>query len=140
MENNVQITISGLQRELDPEPTVVECEGSYVSRDGLYYLRFSEHDEASGAVTRSMIKLQPDHITVTKNGAVNSRLEFIPGREYTTLYSTAFGDFETVIKTSQIQLVPSDTGIDALILYGLSMGGQEAVRCRLTIKAVPLQA
>ena len=44
MNKSVNIRISGIQKELSDEPTVVECIGSFHSDSEQHYIRYTDPD------------------------------------------------------------------------------------------------
>ena len=147
MANTVNIRVSGLHRDVSAEPTVVEYSGSFHSDTKQHYIRYTDPDGI-----KNMIKLASGRATVTRSGALSSIMEFVEGQRTECVYPTPYGNFDTVIETSAVQILGSDMPATdpahdaakdagavsdaapfARILYDLTMNGQKISGCELTI-------
>ena len=128
MAKAVNIRISGLQRDISDEPTVVECSGTLHSDTAQHYIRYTDPDGI-----KNMIKLASGRATVTRSGALSSIMEFVEGSRTECVYPTPYGNFDTAIETSSVQIFGSDASPFARIVYDLTMNGQRISGCELTI-------
>ena len=144
MSKAVNIRISGVQREISDEPTVVECVGTFHSSVGQYYIRYTDPDGI-----QNLIKIRNGHATVTRTGALSSAMEFMEGSRTECVYPTPYGHFDTVIETESVRIsgsemlnrmplatisTDSDTiPLFAQIKYSLTMNGQKISGCELNI-------
>ena len=144
MNQTISIRISGIQREISDEPTVVECTGTLHSDSGQHYLRYTDPDGI-----KTMIKIRQGHAIVTRSGALSSVMDFNESERTACVYPTPYGLFDTVIETGSVRLFDEDisgetaasgqeTGRDpfphfARIEYDLTMNGQKISGCELNI-------
>ena len=140
----VNIRISGIQRDISDEPTIIECTGSFHSDSKLHYIRYTDSDGI-----KNLIKIKPGHAIVSRSGALSSVMEFIEGSRSECVYPTPYGHFDTIIETEYVRIADSEvlSGMPlanssgnndvvspfAQIKYNLSMNGQKISGCELNI-------
>ncbi|MBO4559414.1 MAG: DUF1934 domain-containing protein [Lachnospiraceae bacterium] len=129
MRSVVTIRISGLQKDVSDEPTVVECSGTHHFSDGQHYIRYTDPDGI-----KNLIKIRDGHAIVTRSGALSSIMEFKEGSRTECVYPTPYGHFETAIETHSVS---TDTQADSIFLatikYDLTLNGQKISGCELNI-------
>ena len=131
MSKAVNIRISGLQRDISDEPTVVECVGTLHSSVGQHYIRYTDPDGI-----QNLIKIRNGHATVTRTGALSSVMEFTEGNRTECVYPTPYGNFDTAIETETVTVSAENIRPEepfARILYDLTMNSQKISGCELTI-------
>ncbi len=144
MNRSVNIRVSGIQREISDEPTVVECTGSFNSDSRQHYIRYTDPEGI-----KNLIKIKPGHAIVSRSGALSSVMEFIEGTRTECVYPTPYGHFDTVIETESVRIsdselrpgkplaaITGDSGtmpLFAQIRYSLTMNGQKISGCELNI-------
>ena len=144
MNRSVNIRVSGIQRDISDEPTVVECTGSFNSDSSQHYIRYTDPEGI-----KNLIKIKPGHAIVSRSGSLSSVMEFIEGTRTECVYPTPYGHFDTVIETESVRISESEllTGMPlaaitgdsgtmplfAQIRYSLTMNGQKISGCELNI-------
>ena len=132
MKKNVKIRISGVQKDISDEPTVVECIGTLHSDPELHYIRYIDNDGI-----HNLIKIRNGHAIVSRSGALSSVMEFIGGEQTKCVYPTPYGNFDTIIDTRSVELPGKETDdgtlFTGLIKYDLTMNGQTIKDCELNI-------
>ncbi len=118
MTRSVKIIFSTLPRDLTDDPDVQEIIGEYTIQNGKRYLRY-EHEGV-----RAFIKITDDSLSVIYSGAMNSRMEYIPGSVTTGTYSTAEGTLNASAETERLTVIEGSGSILRVSLrYKLSLSG-----------------
>ena len=96
MARKVWLTITGIQKGFDQEePVTLVTEGSYIHKNGVHYIFYSERTE-EGAVIKNRLTISPGNVELRKTGAgnFNSVLVFeafvimsLPAHQEVSIYS-----------------------------------------------------
>ena len=71
MARKVWLTITGIQKGFDQEePVTLVTEGSYIHKNGVHYIFYSERTE-EGAVIKNRLTISPGNVELRKTGAGN---------------------------------------------------------------------
>lgn len=135
MDRNVQLTLTGRQRDAEGGETVTELstEAEYFEQNNAVYILYEEHTE-DGGVTQSRIKLKDLLLVVTRRGAVNTCMVFEAGKEHMTEYATESGTLHMGVFTHSVVTEPSNKGLNITADYSLTTCGEEILRCKISIK------
>ena len=135
MDRNVELTLTGCQRDPEGGETVTELSAAaeYFERNDALYILYEESTE-DGGMFKSRIKLKDLLVEVTRKGAVNNRMIFETGREHMTEYTTPFGSLQMGILTHSVETDQSDDDLTIKADYSLTAGGAEISRCNISIK------
>lgn len=129
MTDQVRIKITGLQKEIDPEPTVETAVGIYSLRNGHHYIRY----ELEGV--KCLIKITDSSITTSRTvGTQVSKMEFIEGQTTSSTYYAGGYPFDTVIVTHSIRKDIKPDRLTFDIVYDLTMNGSYISRAELKIE------
>ena len=126
MTDQVSISITGLQKEIDNEPTVETATGSYALKNGHHFIRY----EVEGV--KCLLKISDRSVVTTRTlGEQVSRMEFIIGATTSSTYYAGGYPFAAGVKTYSIHSKFSENSITLAIDYDLSMNGSHVSRSKL---------
>ena len=118
MTRDVNILFSTLARDVSDEPEISELVGEYTIQNGKRYLRY----EKDGI--RSFVKITDDSISVINSGAMNSRMEYTPGKTTSATMRTEEGSMEATIETESLRVIEGSGSVLRISLrYSLSLSG-----------------
>ena len=115
----------------DEENTNQEYTGELAERNGRNYLSYQRNSE-DGTVS-CLISFDRKSLTITQKGALNSKLELVPGKETENIYSTPMGNLNLGIFTRHYQVVETKGEIRLSISYDIITGG-EPIQTDMDIK------
>ena len=136
----VKIRISSIIEDADergiavgePEETETKHIGSYEYSDGVQTLTYSERSE--GGEVSSVITVRDGEVTVKREGAIRSELQFKEGESYSSLYSIPPYSFDATVKTRKMRLSLDITGGSIDMFYNMKIGGADkSARMRIWI-------
>ena len=135
MDRNVELTLTGCQRDPEGNETVTKLSAAAecFERNGILYILYEESTEDGGTV-KSRIKLKDLLLEVTRKGGVNTCMIFETGREHMTEYTTPFGSLQMGIFTHSIETDQSDNELTIAADYSLTTGKAEISRSSISIK------
>nr|WP_122011978.1 DUF1934 domain-containing protein [Maliibacterium massiliense] len=93
MQRNVMISITGTQTDLEGNDASVELvtPGSYSLRKNEHVLEYEETDVSGMEGTHTRISVKGDVVSVTRQGDLNSRMQFHQGQKYISTLTTPLG-------------------------------------------------
>jgi len=93
MGKRVILSIRGRQAYMDQEPEVIELvtEGELSYRDGGWDLCYEESDLTGLAGVITTFRIEPEKVTLTRTGKLNSQMVFCEGVRHESLYQMEFG-------------------------------------------------
>ena len=138
MNNNVLVTVHGLQHETDDKEGIqTKQTGSYRLVAGKHVISYKEYfkDENTGkdAIISNLLKISDDTITLTKRGATNTEMTFKEGTTHTTFYETPFGSMQMRLDTTRVDINEQTDRIEISIDYGLDMNYSHISDCTITL-------
>ena len=94
MDRIVTITQVGIQwiDSVRQEPIRIICAGRCQKQRDEYHAVYKEHPEAAGGSVLTKLILGKDSLEVTKSGAVEARMSFIPGERTEFVYGAGGAD------------------------------------------------
>ncbi|MCD7946710.1 MAG: DUF1934 domain-containing protein [Oscillospiraceae bacterium] len=104
-ENNVILSIRGMQLYADAEPETIELvtEGKLDgNRKEGFTLTYEESELTGLEGTRTTFRIEKDKITLLRIGAVNSQMVFEAGRRHLSMYDTPQGALSVGIDTRRM--------------------------------------
>ena len=140
MRQDVRIRISGehcIEGQWQ-EPVITEAPGRYAFRNEAHFLQFTEEDAETGAAIRSMVRFTEKMLRVTKNGALGSELEFIPGQRTLGIYRTGAGTISMDMRTEKLDLALEENRMEIAAEYVLIAGEEEVQKSRVRITVLPM--
>ena len=128
------IKITGVQMcGEESDTTVTISEGTYtVTRDGCvmeYIENVAEDMEVHNTIT-----ITSGQALIAKHGAIESKMQFIPGEMSNAEYRTPFGNIDMDIACERIDWEEEERAAEGKIVYRLYSGGQPVADCITTIE------
>ena len=105
----------------DKEENFEQYEGSYVDRESKKYISYIRNTE-DGKID-CLISFDRRSLSMTQKGALNSKLELIPGKETKNTYGTPMGDLTLSIYTHHYQVIEMAGSSKLIIDYSILAGG-----------------
>lgn len=139
MTKDVWITVAGYHSVdgVDQEPVITESRGTYSLQGGRHYLRYTEVSPETGHASKTLVKCEDGFLEVTRKGAVDTRMRFEVGKEYTAHYNTPAGDLEIDARAHAVD-VTEDTGRIVMCAdYSLYSMGECLQHSRVEITVIP---
>ena len=128
MKRTVVLSIRGTQRYEDQEPEVIELvtEGAMEFRDGGWDISYEESALTGLEGVTTTFRVQPDQITLTRTGKLNSQMIFRQGERHDSLYQMEFGTLMLTVeaKFMYFDILPEGGSID--LTYGISIENTQA--------------
>lgn len=144
MEKDVIISIRGMQQYDDVDPDTIELvtEGRLAIDKLCYTLSYNESQLTGLDGTRTTFQIEPDRITLMREGEVNSQMVFQEGRRHLSMYNTPYGTLTIGINTHSLSSTLTEVGGQIEIDYALeidhAMAG--ANRFFIDVKEAPVQS
>jgi uncharacterized beta-barrel protein YwiB (DUF1934 family) len=111
---------SSQQMGADKEENFETYEGSYVDRDSKKYISYIRKVE-DGKID-CLISYDRKSLSMTQKGALNSKLQLIPGKETSNVYGTPMGDLTLSIFTHHYQVIEQAGSTKLIIDYSILAG------------------
>ena len=128
MKRRVVLSIRGTQRYEDQEPEVIELvtEGTMEFRDGGWDISYEESALTGLEGVTTTFRVEPDQITLTRTGKLNSQMIFRQGESHDSLYQMEFGTLMLTVeaKFMYFDILPEGGSID--LTYGISIENTQA--------------
>ena len=137
MARKVWLTITGIQKGFEQEePVTLVTEGSYIYKNGVHYIFYSERTE-EGAIIKNRLTISPDSVELRKTGAgsFNSVLVFDTQHNKNCIYQSPAGPMELVSDTKKIRVLHGDAHFKLQLKYSLIMNGMLVSDYDLTVLA-----
>ena len=128
MKRTVVLSTQGTQRYEDQEPEVIELvtEGTMEFRNGGWDIAYEESALTGLEGVTTTFRVEPDQITLTRTGKLNSQMIFRQGERHDSLYQMEFGTLMLTVeaKFMYFDILPEGGSID--LTYGISIENTEA--------------
>lgn len=103
---------------------------------GSYLITYTAESENDRAVTDISVTAD-GRVTLTREGGVQSKMEFMRGEEYKTVYSVPPYSFDMTVVTKRVDVSLTREGGVLRLNYLMTIGGQSrAVRMTVTAEGV----
>ena len=116
MKKSVVLSIQGRQRYEDQEPEVIELvtEGTMEFANGGWDISYEESALTGLEGVTTTFRVEPDKVTLTRKGALNSRMVFQQGVPHDSLYQMPFGALLLTVNATSVfyDIVPDGGVID----------------------------
>lgn len=130
----VKIKITGVQiMGEEQDVTVMEVQGDYKKTEDGCVIEYIEKP-AEGMEVRNRIVMNSESTVISKSGAVESEMVFIPGKESSVEYKTPFGVIDMMICCEEVIVDEKKYTGDITILYDLKSGEQLVAHCNTRIE------
>ena len=116
MKKSVVLSIQGRQRYEDQEPEVIELvtEGTMEFANGGWDISYEESALTGLEGVTTTFRVEADKVTLTRKGALNSRMVFQQGVPHDSLYQMPFGALLLTVNATSVfyDIVPDGGVID----------------------------
>lgn len=116
MKKEVVLSIRGQQKYDDQEPEVIELvtEGTMEFANGGWDISYEESALTGLEGVTTTFRVEPDKVTLTRKGALNSRMVFQQGVPHDSLYQMPFGALLLTVNATSVfyDIVPDGGVID----------------------------
>ena len=136
MEKDVIISIRGTQDYSGTDPDTMELvtEGKLAVQDGALRLSYEESELTGMEGTKTSLCVQPRSVVLSREGTLNTRMEFEEGRKRYFLYETPFGSATMGLNTRRIVNRLGAHGGEIEIDYSVDMDDTIVGRNRFFIR------
>lgn len=128
MKKTVVLSIQGRQSYENQEPEVIELvtEGTMEFRQGGWDISYEESALTGLEGVTTTFRVEPDKVTLTRKGALNSQMVFQQGTPHDSLYQMPFGALLLTVKATSVyyDIVPDGGVID--LSYNINIENTEA--------------
>ena len=123
MDNNVIISIKGLQSYNDMEDQEIELvtEGKLIRGDKGFQLLYEESPLTGLEGTLTTFDVTEGSITLTRTGPLTSQMVFEEGKKHYSMYSTEYGSFTVGIAAARVEHSLNDKGGEIAIDYSIEV-------------------
>ncbi len=134
-KRNVIISIHSRQCLDGQEDTVVqEAEGLLARAGAGWTLAYREGENSGLGDTKTILRLEPERVTLTRLGELNSRMVFQVGVPHTSPYETPYGAIPLTVRTHRLETALEEEGGTIEIDYQIELGGGAAGVNRLRLQ------
>ena len=128
MKRNVTLSIEGRQTYEDQPPEVIELvtDGTMEFRDGGWDISYEETELTGLAGVTTTFRVEPDKVTLTRKGALNSQMIFQKNVVHESLYQMPFGALMLSVKATSVffDILPEGGVID--LSYNIDIENTQA--------------
>ena len=118
MKKKVMLSICGRQAYQDQEPEVIELvtEGVMELCNGGWEIGYDESDLTGLEGVHTTFRVEPEKVTLTRAGKLNSQMVFQLGVPHDSLYQMPFGALMICVKATQLFFdITPDGGVIDLV-------------------------
>ena len=139
MENNVMLSIRGQQNYLEQDPELIELvtEGTLLPTEKGWRISYEESDLTGLAGVTTVVEVEPDCITLTRSGSLNSQMVFRKGVLHESLYQMDFGALLITVCATNVSYALTQQGGTIDLTYGIDIENTAAgvIEYHLDVKA-----
>ena len=123
MKQNVMLSLRGRQAYQDQQPDEIELvtEGVLERHEDGWFLSYEESELTGMAGVTTSFQIEPDQITLTRTGALNSKMVFQEGMVHDSLYQTDLGTLMISVMASAIKADISEKGGTIDLVYAIEI-------------------
>lgn len=134
------LSIQGRQSYAGQEPDTIELvtEGSMEFVDGGWEIGYKESDLTGLEGVITTFRVEPERVTLTRTGALHSRMEFVIGQSHDSLYQMPFGALMMTVTTRSLffDILPEGGSIDILYDIAIEQSETGTVEYHLNIRTM----
>ena len=123
MKTDVTLAIEGRQTYPGQEPEIIELvtEGTMEFRNGGWDISYEESELTGLAGVTTIFRVEPEKVTLTRKGALNSTMVFQENVVHESLYQMPFGALMLSVQATRVffDIVPDGGMID--LSYNISV-------------------
>ena len=128
MKKTVMLSIVGKQSYPGQEPEIIELvtDGTMEFRDGGWDISYEETELTGLAGVTTTFRVEPDKVTLTRKGALNSQMIFQKDVVHESLYQMPFGALMLSVKATSVfyDILPDGGVID--LSYNIEIENTQA--------------
>ena len=128
MKKEVTLAIQGRQTYEDQPPEIIELvtDGTMEFRSGGWDISYEESELTGLAGVTTTFRVEPDKVTLTRKGALNSRMIFQKDVVHESLYQMPFGALMLSVKATSVffDILPEGGVID--LSYNIEIENTQA--------------
>ena len=128
MKKEVALSIQGRQTYEDQPPEIIELvtDGTMEFRDGGWDISYEETELTGLAGVTTTFRVEPDKVTLTRKGALNSQMIFQKDIVHESLYQMPFGALMLSVKATSMffDILPEGGVID--LSYNIEIENTQA--------------
>lgn len=132
----ILLTIDSIQHDISPDITHAVYEGTYTCLSGTHIISYEEifEDENHAPLKGTcLLRMSKEKITISKKGAINTKMVFETGKDFHDNYQTPFGSFPMSIQTNALSITEKKDCIQAKTDYLLNLNDSPVSNCSITI-------
>lgn len=133
----VIVKVHGEQTGADGETNAIEVvtEGRHYYKNGMHYVLYDDHmaDESISTI----LKIEPDRLHLTRNGAVTQEQHFMNGMESTSEYRTPMGNLTLSVLTKNMEIAYGTVSGEIRVDYAMAINGMWQSDNTLSIEISP---
>ena len=137
MTCEVLLTIDGVQRFQNeaPETTKLVTDGTLRTENGAVFLSYAESELTGMSGTQTTFRIEPERVTLTRTGAVQSVMVFAVGEEDRSLYDVGVGALMITVRTERISSNIDENGGTLEVAYAISIEDDTAGTIQYRVEA-----
>lgn len=137
MTCEVLLTIDGVQRFQNeaPETTKLVTDGTLRTENGAVLLSYAESELTGMSGTQTTFRIEPERVTLTRTGAVQSVMVFAVGEEDRSLYDVGVGALMITGRTERISSNIDENGGTLEVAYAISIEDDTAGTIQYRVEA-----
>ena len=128
MKQKVTLSIEGRQTYEDQPPEIIELvtDGTMEFRNGGWDISYEESELTGLAGVTTTFRVEPDKVTLTRKGALNSQMIFQKNVLHESLYQMPFGALMLSVKATSVffDILPEGGVID--LSYNIEIENTQA--------------
>ena len=128
MKKEVTLAIEGRQTYEDQAPEIIQLvtDGTMEFRDGGWDISYEESELTGLAGVTTTFRVEPDKVTLTRKGALNSQMIFQKNVVHESLYQMPFGALMLSVKATSVffDILPDGGVID--LSYNIEIENTQA--------------
>lgn len=142
MKTKVMLTIRGIQHYQEQEPEVIELvtEGEMEStREGCWDIGYAESPLTGLEGVYTTFRVEPEQVTLTRNGKLNSQMVFRQGVPHDSLYRMEFGALMLTVCATAVfyDITPEGGVIDLSYTIDIEKTTAGTIHYHLDIRKIP---
>lgn len=125
MSKKVKITVTGINDTQSPDMPAdtikTSADGTYALMGDKHVISYEEVDEETGQALKTIVKFDENSAEVNRKGSIESKLVFIKGEKYETVYATPYGSFQMGTATHRFEKEENEKKINLHIDYDMEI-------------------
>ena len=137
MTCEVLLPTDGGQRfqNVSPETTKLVTDGTLRTENGAVLLSYAESELTGMSGTQTTFRIEPERVTLTRTGAVQSVMVFAVGEEDRSLYDVGVGALMITVRTERISSNIDENGGTLEVAYAISIEDDTAGTIQYRVEA-----